>query len=254
MATLIDLGDDDPFVTIKKEVEKALGTAKGFLAQFNKMLADPTIVDGDEFEWTTKELRKLVETVTDDLDEMGDAVQAMKADPKRFRLTVQEITSREKFVSDGRLKLQEITVRINDPKAKLQNYQQARKNLLGAKAKGGRYAKLEEDISAQNQSFIETQVDRQEVIIKNQDKQVEDLAQDLQTLGVLAHQIDDELEEQNELLGNLGNEMDTVGARLTATLQKLDKAMNLTKDKKQTCCICILLIVVILLIITYTII
>ena len=50
------------------------------------MVADPTIVDGDEFEWTTKELRKLVETVTDDLDEMGDAVQAMKADPKRFRV------------------------------------------------------------------------------------------------------------------------------------------------------------------------
>ncbi len=54
------------------------------------MVADPTIVDGDEFEWTTKELRKLVETVTDDLDEMGDAVQAMKADPKRFRVWIIE--------------------------------------------------------------------------------------------------------------------------------------------------------------------
>jgi hypothetical protein len=31
------------------------------------------------------------------------------------------------------------------------------------------------------------------------------------------------------LIGTLGNEMDTVQGRLTATLQKIDKAMNLSK-------------------------
>ena len=54
--------------------------------------------------------------------------------------------------------------------------------------------------------------------------------------------------------------------RLTATLQKLDKAMGLSKglaraavvprthagaDKKQTCCICILILVIVALIVLY---
>jgi hypothetical protein len=63
-----------------------MATAKGFLAQFNKMLADPGIADGDEFEWTTKELRKLIDTINDDVEELNEAVVAMKANPKRFQV------------------------------------------------------------------------------------------------------------------------------------------------------------------------
>ena len=74
---------------------------------------------------------------------------------------------------------QEIAIRINDPKAKLQNYQNARKvpisalfltshplsvsqALLGGQNKGGRFSKMEEEITASNQKFIDTQVDQQQ--------------------------------------------------------------------------------------------
>ena len=63
-----------------------MGSAKNFLAQFNNMLANPAIADPDEFSWTGAELRKLVETINDDLDELDEAVQAMKANPKQFRV------------------------------------------------------------------------------------------------------------------------------------------------------------------------
>ncbi len=86
--------------------------------------------------------------------------------------------------------------------------------LLGVKPKG-RYDALEEQITSQNQNFIETQIDRQQAcvvmheslpmshqwlqtIMKRQDEQVVDLSSDIQVLGQMAHQIDDELDEQDE--------------------------------------------------------
>ena len=53
------------------------------------------------------------------------------------------------------------------------------------------------------------------------------------------------------MLDDLGNNIDTAQGRLMATINKVDKALAISKDGKQSCCICILVIVVILLIILY---
>ena len=50
------------------------------------MLSDPSAVDPAEFDWTSKELRKLVASITEDLEELGETVDAVKMDPKRFKV------------------------------------------------------------------------------------------------------------------------------------------------------------------------
>jgi archaellum component FlaC len=73
-------------LTRARDVEVALNKAGEFFASFNSMLADPAAADASEFDWTVKELRKLVSSVTEDLDELADTVDAIKADPKRFKV------------------------------------------------------------------------------------------------------------------------------------------------------------------------
>ena len=51
------------------------------------------IADGEEFAWTTGELKKLVSTITDDLEELDEAVTAMKVNPKQFRVCTHDDTS-----------------------------------------------------------------------------------------------------------------------------------------------------------------
>ncbi len=45
--------------------------------------------------------------------------------------------------------------------------------------------------------------------------------------------------------------MDTTAGRLKATMNKLDKTFEITKDGKQSCCIVLLIVAIILLIIIY---
>jgi hypothetical protein len=68
-----------------RDVEVALNKASEFFASFNNMLSDPSAVDPAEFDWTSKELRKLVASITEDLEELGETVDAVKMDPKRFK-------------------------------------------------------------------------------------------------------------------------------------------------------------------------
>ena len=92
---------------------------------------------------------------------------------------------------------QEIAIRINDPKAKLSNYASARKSLLGNQNAGGRFAKMEQEITAQNSQFIDTQVDQQQAIISRQDNRLAEISEDVGILGQMGRQINDELDEQD---------------------------------------------------------
>ena len=50
---------------------------------------------------------------------------------------------------------------------------------------------------------------------------------------------------------DFGHEMDSTTDRLSNTLKKLDKVMNVTKDGKQSCAIVMLLVILLILIIVY---
>lgn len=51
------------------------------------------------------------------------------------------------------------------------------------------------------------------------------------------------------LLDDFENEMENTSQRLLRTLGKVDKALNITKDGKQSCCICLLVVILIIMII-----
>jgi hypothetical protein len=68
---------------------------------------------------------------------------------------------------------------------------------MGSGSAVSRYAKLESDAAAANDDFIDDQAMQQEVIIREQDSQLGEVAQTLGSLRSMGQAIGDELEDQN---------------------------------------------------------
>jgi len=94
--------------------------------------------------------------------------------------------------------------------------------------------------------------DRQTQMQKIRDEQEEilgDMLSVLKVLGVQGHAITGELQEQNEMLKEIGGEMDNVQGRITQLAHKLDALIGHSESKKY--CIIIVLVVVLMVMIYF---
>lgn len=147
---------------------------------------------------------------------------------------------------------QEIREAVTGSKAKAKRQSDSHSALLkGVSGAGSRYAKLDQAMEKGNQDYIEDQEQQQRTIMRDQDTQLEEVGQTIGVLKSMGTLISTELEDQNRLLDDFNDDIETTGDKLKHTLQKLDRTLNITKDGKQSCCICLLILTVIILIIVY---
>ena len=111
-----------------------------------------------------------------------------------------------------------------------------------AKSKNNYSAALE----SENDRFIKDSRQQQKLMIKQQDVNLEHLERAVDTVGVMAKDINQELKEQDKLLDALGNEIDENKTRLDTVMQSLSKLLK-TKDGCQIWTIVILTVILIIL-------
>lgn len=61
---------------------------------------------------------------------------------------------------------------------------------------------------------------------QEQDVHLDDMLRSLQRLGVMGDQVHEELEAQNNLLGELNQELDETADRMEVVMRKLDKLLG----------------------------
>eukprot|EP00042_Codosiga_hollandica_P052354 m.662663 g.662663 ORF g.662663 m.662663 type:complete len:248 (-) comp58477_c0_seq1:5006-5749(-) len=242
---------DDPFVEVQADVVNAMKTADPLYARFNEFLTNPRIGDAKEFEWTSKQLRDCIKDIQEDVDALDETNELVRQNPAQFKITPQVLAEREGFVRRARKRLNDITASLNSPQAKVQSFNEKRNKLLGQDATKTRFAKMQEEERRQNDKFIDDVESQQQSTMDRQDETVIRIGEKVQTLKEIGNIIHDELDEQDSLLNDLDTNMDSAQGKLSATLAKVDKALALSKDKKQVCCICVLILAIILLIILY---
>lgn len=238
----------DPFLVVKDEVEASLKQANTLFTRWQQLLQDPA-GNPEDFEYTTNELKTNIKSIEWDLEDLQETISVVEAAPTGFKITSAEIQNRKKFIADVKLTIKRIRDETTSKgKGKTQ---QDKRNVLLAQGPASRYAKLEHQMEAQNQEFIADQDEQQQMKMKRQDHKLQEVDEALGQLKQMGEQIGNVVDEHNEKLDEFGHEVDSVQERLTQTLKKLDKTLNLTKDGKQTCCICLLLIIIIILIIVF---
>eukprot|EP00053_Salpingoeca_punica_P007094 m.65587 g.65587 ORF g.65587 m.65587 type:complete len:245 (+) comp13996_c0_seq1:219-953(+) len=238
----------DPFPGVKEEVVQAMNNARALFSRWKTLLESEN--SDDEFEWTTKELKTALKNIEYDLEDLAETITVVEANPARFKISAQEVTERKQFVSQTKDAMGEIKRTLNDYKAKAKTQQQNRQNLL-AQPKNSKYAKLEQEIARDNQQFIDNEQQHQQQLIRQQDETLEDMSSTINILKHYSEMIGDELDEQNEMLTEFDQEMDNTTDKLKQTLKKVDRALEISKDGKQSCMICLLLVILLILIIVY---
>jgi len=241
----------DPWATVKDEVVNTLKQQTELYSRWLQLLEKlgPSS-DTDEFEWVTAEIKKCNKSVTWDLEDLNETISIVQENPARFSLNQDEIEARKQFVIKTTEQVKKIKAHIASPDVTKKLEASKRGALLQGGAQS-RYAKLEDQMKKDNDNFIGDQGQQQKMIMREQDTQLDEVGA---TIGVLKHMgvaISDELDDQAELMDEFEDEMDNTQARLERTLKRLDKTLNITKDKKQSCCICLLVLVLIILISVY---
>jgi len=239
----------DPFLVVKDEVAQSFKGVRALYQRWEELLGDRR-ADKEEFEWTTNELRTNLKSIGWDLEDLAETVSIVKADPQKFKLSLEEVKAREDFIQRHNTELKELLEKTSEARVKGQKTEKDKKSLMG-KGKYSRYERLEQEIQDSNQGFIDDQQQSQTMIMREQDSQLEEVGQTIGNLRHMGEMINDELESQNDLLDEMDTEMNTTQERLLAVMRKVDKTLAISRDGKQSCCICLLIIIVLALMLVY---
>eukprot|EP00051_Salpingoeca_urceolata_P019059 m.273437 g.273437 ORF g.273437 m.273437 type:complete len:245 (+) comp19339_c0_seq15:236-970(+) len=239
----------DPFLVVKDEVQESLSQARALFKRFEQLL-EAGSADTEELDWTTKELKTSMTSIGWDLEDLAETVTIAEASPERFKLTPDDIAERKRFIENTKQVVEDMKAQVSGTRTKERIEENKRKALVGTK-RSSRYDRLQDNIRSENQGFIGGQEQQQQTIMREQDTQLEEVGQTISNLKSMGRMIGDELDDQNDLLDDFDTEMDHTQSRLMQTMRKLDRALAITKDGKQSCCICLLLLVLIILIVVY---
>ncbi|KAI0562543.1 Syntaxin 6 [Gracilaria domingensis] len=206
---------EDPFPIVQEEVRAAWASLSKDLSHISET-----------------QYQARVQTLECDVKDLSDAVQIAKQDRQRFGLSEHEIASRQHFVTDMQ-----------------RNILALRKRAEIAPSNATSRA---DEIRRANDSFIGSELRQQEMLMEHQDVQLGELASAVERIGIMGRDMHQELEEQGQMLDDLGDEMVDARSRMKSVHRKLNKFIEET-GPRNFCTIvglCITFIVLTILVVT----
>eukprot|EP01108_Squamamoeba_japonica_P002477 TRINITY_DN218_c0_g1_i1.p1 TRINITY_DN218_c0_g1~~TRINITY_DN218_c0_g1_i1.p1 ORF type:complete len:251 (+),score=122.67 TRINITY_DN218_c0_g1_i1:95-847(+) len=245
----------DPFYIVKDEVQTAINGVTSLYGRWKDLLRKVDTAKDEEFAWTTNELKSGVRAIEWDLQDLDETVSIVEANPSKFKLDDAEVASRKQFISRSRTLLGEIKQALVSNTAVAKQDADARKQLMSnaPKAKAyDKFAKLESAIDRDNNNFLDEQQQQQQLIMQDQDADLSQLQQSVGNLTEIGYTLNVELDNQNRLLDEFGNEVNDTSARMRIAVKKVNKLLVDTADKKPWLVIgCLMVILLALIVVAF---
>ncbi|KAI8842530.1 syntaxin 6, N-terminal-domain-containing protein [Chytridium lagenaria] len=266
---------EDPFYSVKDEVEVTLGTALQVFDRLRTLRTTPTgwgsdsnliTSDSEDTKWLTDELEETIISLEEDLQDLSETIRVVESNRFQIRLDAKEIAARKTFVATARRKPLKHPKPISSgasssstlngsttyppswtspPKSQFQNDRDA---LFGGKSRLDVFGRMRDEEARQsNQRFIEHESGFQQQIIRDQDAQLEDVMGTVGNLKEVAIVMGRELDDQARLLDDLESGVDTTAGKLRMGLKRMKEFMDANADSKQQWTICILISVLVFL-------
>ncbi|KAL2582662.1 hypothetical protein AAZV13_14G021800 [Glycine max] len=166
------------------------------------------------------------------VDELDKAISVASRDPSWYGIDEVEVENRRKWTSDARTQVSTAKKAV-----------QAGKGLNNASLNGmhkelmrlpSSHQTTSNQYAAQdNDDFIESESDRQMLLIKRQDEELDELSLSVQRIGGVGLTIHEELLAQEKIIDELGNEMDSTSNRLDFVQKKVAMVMKKASAKGQ---------------------
>jgi syntaxin 6 len=105
----------------------------------------------------------------------------------------------------------------------------------------------DQGISAANDDYLNREHDNQQLLMRKQDADLDDISVSIQRLGQVGLTIGEELETQGKMIDELEQDVDGTNSRLAAAQRKMNQVLKKAGMKGQMCIIVILTAILIIL-------
>lgn len=202
----------DPYVLVEDEI-------KSNLKAVEEELYDDKLESLIRSSFVTEALKKLqtsVESAEMQVNELSKAVEASAAMPHKFNLTQSQVQERRKQIEDFKQTALRYHDRITDLFEASRLSKRASQPTASPLPKKGVVS-----------SYLNDETDRefesQQMLMKRQDEDLDDLSVAARRVGQMGLQIGDEIELQTAAIGELEEEVDTTKSRLKVANNMINK-------------------------------
>ncbi|KAL5759554.1 hypothetical protein ACOSQ2_018392 [Xanthoceras sorbifolium] len=235
----------DPFYIVKEEIQESIDKLQSTFHQWERIPSDT----GEQVH-LTKELLAGCESIEWQVDELDKAIGVASRDPSWYGIDQVELEKRRRWTSTARIQVG------NMKKAVLAGKEL---NGVGTTSASGMRRELmrlpnshQADTSnhyagRDNDDFIQSESDRQLLLIKQQDEELDELSASVERIGGVGLTIHEELLAQEKIIDELGMEMDSTSNRLDFVQKKVAMVMKKAGAKGQFMMILFLLVLFIIL-------
>lgn len=234
----------DPFYIVKEEIQDSIDKLLSTFHQWERMPLESL-----DHPHLTKELLAGCESVEWQVDELDKTIAVAARDPALYGIDEVELDKRRRWTSNAHTQLRNVkksvlsgsesngtsTSDISGMRRELMrlpNYNQGDKS---------------NPYAAQDDDFITSESERQQLLMRQQDEELDELSASVQRIGGVGLTIHEELLAQEKIIDELGTEMDSTSTRLDFVQKKVAMVMKKAGAKGQIMMICFLLVLFIIL-------
>ncbi|XP_077232876.1 syntaxin-61-like [Tasmannia lanceolata] len=223
----------DPFYIVKEEIQESIDKLQTTFHQWEQ-----TPSNTGERVHLTKELIAGCESIEWQVDELDKAIGVASRDPSWYGIDEVELEKRRRWTSTARNQVGTVRKAVEAGKEQT--------NLVGANLNGMRKelmrvpidssylaGKSTQYVAHDNDDFISSESDRQMLLIKQQDEELDELSASVERIGDVGLTIHEELLGQEKILDELGLEMDSTSNRLDFVQKKVALVMKKAGAKGQ---------------------
>ncbi|XP_076909097.1 syntaxin-61-like isoform X2 [Bidens hawaiensis] len=175
------------------------------------------------------------------VDELEKAISVAARDPSLYGINEVELDKRRKWTSTARVQVGNIKKTVSSS-----NFGGMRQELMRM-PKSHQQDRTTTYAAVDNDDFISSESDRQMLLIKRQDEELDELSASVERIGSVGLTIHDELIAQDKIIEELGSEMDSTSNRLDFVQKKVAVVMKKASAKGQFMMILFLIVLFIIL-------
>ncbi|KAL6613762.1 hypothetical protein ACP70R_036032 [Stipagrostis hirtigluma subsp. patula] len=223
----------DPFYIVREEIQDTIDKLQSTFHRWEQIASNT-----GEYVHLTKEILTSCESIEWQVDELEKTISVASRDPAYYGLDEVELSRRRKWTGSARNQVG--TVRRAVEKGKSNSANSTHQNLMGT-GRTNLYS------AQDNDDFISSESDRQLLLMRQQDEELDELSESVQRIGGVGLTIHEELSSQERIINDLSLEMETTSNRLDFVQKRVAMVMKKAGIKGQIMLIVFLVVLFIIL-------
>ncbi|KAJ8561341.1 hypothetical protein K7X08_027531 [Anisodus acutangulus] len=214
----------DPFYIVKEEIQESIDK---LLSTFHQWEQTPR--ESSEQVQLTKELLASCESIEWQVDELDKTIDVAARDPSWYGINDIELDKRRRWTSNARAQVGSMKKAVVAGK---QSNGTSTSNLSGMRRELLRLPDSDQKertngyTARNNDDFISSESDRQLLLMRQQDEELDELSSSIVRIGDVGLTIHDELLAHDKILSELDTEMDSTSNRLDFVQKKVAMAVQ----------------------------